>query len=149
MDRVKVLIWNLVFNSGRWEVTNYWVVRGGVWVTTLTRSLMSECEGNFSHVQLDALLLAPKMLTVLDTPTFKGSTWYEVPTRPHTVWCGSPIQYDVPVAIVLRICLNSCLSAEESGLLCVQEVRFVCLMSVIVVVSMVLSVWGEKGEGDF
>ena len=42
-------------------------------VTTLTKLLMSECEANFSHVQLVALLLALEMLTVLDPPTFMGS----------------------------------------------------------------------------
>ena len=92
---------------------------------------MNECERTFSDIQL-ASLLAPEMLTMLDPPTFRGSPQYEIPTRPHTVWCGSPIRYDGAIAIILKICLNSCLSAKESGLLCLREVKFTCLVSVSV-----------------
>lgn len=86
------------------------------------------------------------MLTVLDLQTFKGSPPYEVPTRPHTTWCGSPIRYDGLVSILLRICLNSCLSTQESGLLCLQEVRFMCLVSVSV--TCVNSSFTIEGEGE-
>ena len=115
-------------------------MREGLQVTALTRWLVSECEGNFNHVQLASLLPAPEMLTMLDPPTLTVSPWYEVPTRPHTVWCGSPIRYDGPVTIVLRICLNSCLSAHERGSLCLRDVRSTCQVNVSVIVLMVLSV---------
>ena len=85
------------------------------------------------------------LLMVPEPPTFRGSPWYEVPTRPHTVWCGSPIRYDGPVAIILKICLSSCLSAHESGLLYLRVVRFTCL-----VISSVIGVNGSftvEGEG--
>lgn len=61
----------------------------------------------------------------VEPANIKGSPRYEVPTRPHTIWCGSPIQYDGPVSIILKICLNSFLSAHESVLLCLSrsEVR--------------------------
>ena len=107
---------------------------------------MSECEGNFSPVQLATLLLAPEMLTVLYLPTFRGSPRYEVPTRPHTIWCGNPIWYDGTVAIVLRICLNSCFSAQESGLLCLREVIFACL--VIASVTCANGSFTMDGEGE-
>lgn len=100
--------------------------------TALTIWLMNESERMFNHIQLDALLLVPEMLTMLDPPTFKGSPRYEVPTRTHIVWCGSPIRYDGPVAIIINICVKSCLLALESGLLCIREVRFTCLVSVSV-----------------
>ena len=86
---------------------------------------------------------------VLDPQTFKGSPPYEVPTRPHTVLCGSPIRYDDLVSIVLRICLKSCLSTQESGFLCLWEVRFTCLVSVSVLVPTVLSLRREESEGEF
>ena len=75
-----------------------------------------------------ALLLALEMLTVLDLPTFMGSPQYEVPTRPHTMWCGSPIRYDGSVSIILKIFLTSCVLAQESGMLCLRIVRFARLM---------------------
>jgi len=88
------------------------------------------------------------MLTVLDPLTFRGSPRYEVPTRPHTIWCGSPIRYDGLISIVLRICLNSCLSAHESGSLCLREVRFAFLVSVSVTcVEGSFSVEGESESG--
>ena len=116
---------------------------------TITNSVIdvwrfnTDCEDLTFHL---ALLLAPKMLTVLDLPTFRGSPWYEVPTRPHTVWCGSPIRYDGLVAIILRIFLNSWLSAQESGLISLQEVRFACL--VIVIVTCVNRSFTVKGEDE-
>lgn len=63
------------------------------------------------------------LLTVLDLPTFRGSPRCEVPTRPHIVWCGSPIRYNGLVAIILKICLNSCLSVQESGLLSLARIK--------------------------
>ena len=97
------------FSPRRWGVTNYRVACRweGVRVTALTRWLMSECEGNFSHVQLVFLLLAPEMLTMLDLPTFMESPRYEVQTRPHTAWSGSPIRFVGLVSIILNICLKS------------------------------------------
>ena len=94
MNGVKVLIWSLMLNTRRWGVTNCWVMCRWerVWVTALTKCLLKECERNFSHVKLAALLLALEMLRMLDPPTFRKSPWYEVPTRPHTIWCGRPIQ---------------------------------------------------------
>ena len=61
------------------------------------------------------------LLTMLDPPTFSGSPLYEVPTRPQTTWCGNPIQYNGLVSIILKICLNSFLSAHESGLICLMR----------------------------
>lgn len=100
---------------------------------------MDDCEGNFTHTQMVALLLSLEMLTVLDLPTFRGSPWYEVPTRLHTVLCGSVIWYDVPISTILRIFLNSCFLLQESGLIFLQEVRFECLVNASVLASMVLS----------
>jgi len=77
--------------------------------------IQNRCEDSACHL---ALLLAPKIFIVLDPPTFRGWSPYEFPTRPHFIWCGSPIRYDGPVSIILNIFLNSCLSAQESGLLC-------------------------------
>lgn len=70
-----------------------------------------------------------KVLMVLDLPTFRGSPQYEVPTRSHTVWCGSPICYDGPVSIILKICLRSCFLSHDSGILSLQTTRFLCLVS--------------------
>lgn len=69
------------------------------------------------------------VLTLLDPPTFMGSPQYEVPTRPHTVWCKIPILYDGLIAIILKICLSSFLLAHESAILSIQTMRFVCLVS--------------------
>lgn len=84
---------------------------------------MSECERTFNDKQLVALLLVAEMLMVLDPLTFMGSSHYEVPTRSDTIWCGSPIRYDGPISIILKIHLISCLSTQESGLLFLSEVH--------------------------
>lgn len=57
-----------------------------------------------------------------------------------------PNRYDGPDSIVLRICLNSCLSAQESGSLCLQEVMFTCLVSVSV--TCVNDSFIVEGEGE-
>jgi len=75
------------------------------------------------------LLLVPEMLMVLELWIVRGSPRCEVPTRPHTVCCRSPIRYDGPISIILNIFLISCLSAHDSGLICLRIVRFVCLLS--------------------
>lgn len=69
-----------------------------------------------------------EVLTMLDPPTLRGSLQYEVPTRRHTIWCGIPIWYDDLVSIILNVCLISCFSTQESGLLCLRAVRFACLV---------------------
>lgn len=69
----------------------------------------------------------PSLLTVLDLPTFKPSPQHEVPSRLHTVWCGIPIRYDDLFSIILNICLSSCLSAQDNGLVYLRVVRFTCL----------------------
>ena len=87
------------------------------------------------------------MLMLLDLPTFRGSPQYEVPTRPHTIWCGNPIWYDGPGAIILSICLNSCLLAHDSGMLCLREVRFMFLViSSVTCVNGSFTVEGEGGS---
>ena len=88
--------------------------------------IQNRCEDSACH---QSLPLVPEMLMMLDPPTFRGSPRCEVPTRPHTVWCRSPIRYDGLVSIILRICLSSCLLAHESGILSLQTMRFVCLVS--------------------
>ncbi len=85
------------------------------------------------------------LLTVLDLPTLRRSPQYEVPTKPHTTWCGSPIRYDGLIAIILKICLKYCLSAQESGLLCLWEVSFACF--VIYSVTCVNGSFTVEGEG--
>ena len=57
------------------------------------------------------------LLTMLDSPTFRGSPWYEVPIIPHTIWCRSPIQYNGSVSIYLEIFLSSFCSTHESVML--------------------------------
>lgn len=42
----------------------------------------------YSHPFLNKHMI---LLKVLDLPKFRGSPWYELPTRPHTVWSRSPI----------------------------------------------------------
>jgi len=78
---------------------------------------MSGVGGAINHKLLASLLLVLEMLTVLDLPTFRGSPWYEVPTRPHTIWYKSTIRYDGLVSIDLDIFLRSCYSAHESVML--------------------------------
>lgn len=151
MDGVKLMIRNLISNIVRWGVTNCRVMCRweGVQDTSLTRWLMNECKRMLNHIQLDSLLLAPEMLIVLDPPTFKESPRYEVPTRTHAIWCGSPIWYVALIAIILRICLKSCFSTQDSGLLCLQEVRFAFLVSVSVTcVNGSFTIEGE-GESEF
>jgi len=83
---------------------------------------------------------------VLDPPTFRGSPLYEVPTRPHTFWCRSLIRYDGLVSIILKICLSSCFSTRESGLLYLITMRFACLVSVSVNFVKILSSSRERVE---
>ena len=88
--------------------------------------IQNRCEDSACHL---TLLLAPQILTVLGSSTFRGSPQYEFPTRPHTIWCQSPIQYHGPVSIILHMCLSSFFLARESGLLFLQKARFTCLAS--------------------
>jgi len=107
---------------------------------------MHETKKKFNHKQLVALMLVPTMLMVLDLPRFKGYPQYEVPTRPHTVWCMSIIQYDGLVAIILNIFFNSWLSAHDSGSLSLRKMRFVCLMTAYC--NLCLNSFITEGEGE-
>ncbi len=80
------------------------------------------------------------MLMVLNLPTFSGSPWHEVPTRPHNIW------YDGPVAIILNIFLSSSLLSRETGFLHLLTMRFACLGSASVTCVKVLSLGGERVE---
>ncbi len=107
------------------------------------RRFKIDCEDSSCHL---ALLLAPKMLMVLDPPTLRGSPRYEFPTRPHTIWCRSPIRYNGVVFTILKICLSSCLLARESGPLCLQTMRLTFLVSASVTRVKVLSPQRERVE---
>ena len=74
-------------------------------VVALTRRLDDGVGGSISHKILASLNLQLEMLMMLDPPTFRESPRYEVPIKPHIVWCRSSIWYKGLVSKSLNIFL--------------------------------------------
>ena len=82
-------------------------------ITTLTR-ICDDGVGVFiNHKILVSLLLTPKMLMMLDPPTFMGSPRCEFPLIPHTIWSRSPIQYYSTIFEFLNIFFGSSYQQER------------------------------------
>lgn len=63
------------------------------------------------------------VLKVLDPSTFRGYPRYEVPIRPHILWCRSHIPYKGSVAESLSIFLGSNYQQERGMQWCLRKVR--------------------------
>jgi len=81
---------------------------------------------------------------VLDPPTFRDHPSMKSQLDLTLFGVGVPSDM-MAIAIVLNICLNTCLSAHGSGLVCLREVRFACL--VIASVTCVNGSFNVEGEG--